>query len=54
MDIPLDKYSTGFDFNYSILINSIEEFFNLVDICPKCGAAMLFDNGFSDEMREYV
>lgn len=54
VDIPLDKYSTGFDFNYSILINSIEEFFNLVDICPECGAVMLFDNGFSDEMREYV
>ncbi len=54
VDIPLDKYSTGFDFNYSILVNSIEEFFNIVDICPECGYVMLFDNGISDEMKEYV
>ncbi len=54
MDIPLGKYSTGFDFNYSILINSTEEFFDLVDICPDCGYVMLFDNGISEEMKEYV
>ncbi len=54
VDIPLGKYSTGFDFNYSILINSTEEFFDLVDICPDCGYVMLFDNGISEEMKEYV
>lgn len=54
VDIPLHEYSTGFDFNYSILLNSTREFFNLVDICPKCGYTMLFDNGISDEMKEYV
>ena len=54
VNIPLGKFSTGFDFNYSILINSQTEFFDLVDICPECGLAMLFDNGVSDEMREYI
>ena len=54
VDIPLHEYSRGFDFNYSILINSYTEFFNLVDICPECGYTMLFDNGISDEMKEYV
>lgn len=54
VDIPLYKYSKGFDFNYSILINSIEEFFDLVDICPNCGYTELFDNGISEEMKVYV
>lgn len=54
IEIPLRKYSTGYDFNYSILINSVEEFFDLVDICPECGYTMLFDNGISEEMKEYV
>lgn len=54
VDIPLLQYSTGFDFNYSILINSEVEFFDLVDICPECGYVMLFDNGISDEMKEYI
>ena len=54
VDIALNKYSTGFNFNYSILINSEEEFFDLVDMCPECGYTMLFNNGISDEMKEYV
>ena len=54
VEIPLTEYSTGYDFNYSILINSLEEFFDLVDICPECGYVMLFDNGISDEMKAYV
>lgn len=54
INIPIRKYSRGFDFNYSILMNSEKEFFDLVDICPECGYTMLFDNGISDEMREYV
>ncbi|MDO4960714.1 MAG: hypothetical protein Q4E57_02490 [Eubacteriales bacterium] len=54
VDIPLGKYSTGFDFDYSILLNSTEEFFDLVDICPECGYAMLFDNGAGEEMCEFV
>ncbi len=52
--IPLHKYSTGFDFNYSVLINSVEEFFDLVDLCPECGYVMLFDNGISEEMQVYI
>lgn len=54
VNIPLNKYSSGFDFNYSILINSKEEFFDQVDLCPECGYVMLFDNGISDEMKEYI
>lgn len=54
VDIPIDKDSESFDFNYSILLNSEKEFFNLVDLCPECGYAMLFDNGISDEMKEFV
>ena len=54
VNIPLREYSTGYDFNYSILINSTKEFFDLVDICPECGYTMLFDNGVSDEMRLYI
>lgn len=54
VDIPLHEYSRGYDFNYSILLNSVKEFFNLVDMCPDCGYTMLFDNGISNEMREYV
>lgn len=52
--IPYTYYSTGFSFNYSVLINSTEEFFDLVDLCPECGYTMLFDNGISDEMKEFV
>ena len=54
INLPIGKYSVGFDFNYSILINSVEEFFDLVDICPECGYTMLFDNGIDNEMKEYV
>ena len=54
IEIPTGKYSKGFDCNYSTLINSTEEFFDLVDICPKCGYVMLFDNGIDDSMREFV
>lgn len=54
VDIPLHEYSTGFDFDYSILLNSTREFYDLVDLCPACGYTMLFDNGISDEMKEYV
>lgn len=54
VDIPLGEYSTGFDFNYSILINSINEFFDLVDICPNCGYAMLFGNNVSNETKLYI
>lgn len=54
VNIPLNKYSTGFSYNYTILLNSTVEFFDLVDMCPECGYTMLFDNGISDEMREFV
>lgn len=54
VSLPLNQFSRGFDFDYSILINSTEEFFDQVDICPECGYVMLFDNGISDEMREYI
>lgn len=54
IEIPLHEYSTGFNFNYSILINSTKEFFDLVELCPKCGYTMLFDNGISDEMKKYI
>lgn len=40
--------------HYSSLINEEYGFYDLVDICPECGYTMLFDNGISDEMKEYV
>ena len=54
VDIPLHEYSRGFDFNYSILINSEKEFFDLVEMCPECGYAMLFKTGVSPEMKDLV
>lgn len=54
VDIPLGEYGTDFDYNYSVIVNSTEEFFDLVEMCPECGYVELFDNGVSDEMREYV
>ena len=53
-DIPLGEYSAGFDFNYSTIINSVKEFFDLVDVCPNCGYAMLFDNSVSNDTRAYI
>lgn len=54
VDIPLGEYGTDFDYNYSVIVNSTEEFFDLVEMCPECGYVELFDNGVSDEMKEYV
>lgn len=52
VEIPVGV--TGINFNYSTLINDREYFFDLVDICLKCGCVMLFDNSISEEMKEYI
>ena len=54
--IPIDPKSRNFDFNYSILINSYDEFFDMVDMCPECGYVFLFDTDgwVDDDMREYI
>jgi hypothetical protein len=53
-EIPVNENNLGFDVDYTTLINSRSEFFDLVDMCPKCGYVSLFDNGISDEMADFV
>lgn len=54
VEIPLNEYSGRFDFDFTILLNSEREFFNLVEMCPKCGYTMLFDKEVSKEMKRYI
>ena len=54
INIPIQEYHTEFDFNYSTLLNSTKEFFDLVEICPECGYTMLFDNGISDKVKNFI
>lgn len=52
VDIP-DKCN-DISLNYSELINDTEYFFELVDLCPECGYAMLFDNNATSESKEFI
>lgn len=54
INIPIQKCHTEFDFNYSTLLNSTKEFFDLVEICPECGYTMLFDNCISDKVKDFI
>jgi len=54
VSIPIDPASRDFDFNYSILINSYEEFFDMVDMCPECGYVFLFEKSVDEDEREYI
>jgi hypothetical protein len=51
-EIPVNNEE--FEVDYTTLINSRSEFFDLVDMCPECGYVSLFDNEISDEMKEFV
>ena len=56
IDKPFEYIGTS-DWNiYVQLINDVDlnNFSDIVNICPKCGYAELFDNGISDEMKEYI
>ena len=54
VSIPISKYGTDYEFDYGTLINSEEEFFDLIDMCPECGYVMLFDYGVSELNREFI
>ena len=54
VSIPISGYGKDYEFDYGTLINSEEEFFDLIDMCPECGYVMLFDYGVSEGNREFV